>query len=160
MPVRVRWMSKEFIGIGLMMLGACGLFQIFLVFIAQYFLSVGNYLVIILIPIAVTAALFFASEIVFESYMQVERRSQLRNQYKKQKKGKKSKKQAFLAFPITKPLLIVFVFFAAGYFITYFISIQFIDNVLSFLIAENVGAILCLLVSNGIEKNYGKVQRY
>ncbi len=143
-----------------MILGACGLFQIFLVFIAQYFLSVGNNLVIILIPIAITAALFFASAIIFEAYLQVEKRAQLRNQYKKQKKGKGSKKQAFLAFPITKPLLIVFIFFASAYFITFFISIQFLDNVISFLIAEDVGAILCLLVANGIEKNYGRVQRY
>jgi len=59
MPIKFRWSTKEYIPIAFMLFGACGLFQVFFIFVAQYFLGVGNHLVVILIPIGATVALFF-----------------------------------------------------------------------------------------------------
>jgi hypothetical protein len=158
MPIRIRWNSKEYFGIALMLLGACGLFQLIFIFVAQYFLSVGNYLAIILIPIGVSMALFFAVIIIFESYSQVERKVKLKGQFWKLK-AKHAKLSKFFEFPIVKPLLIIFVIFSALYFISYAICVIFLDKILSFIVAENLATITCLLVSNYFEKNVAKIQR-
>ena len=70
MPIRIRWKSKEYFGIGLLLLGMCGFLQLFFIFIGQYFLEIGNYFVVILVPLGITLALFYASVIIFESYAQ------------------------------------------------------------------------------------------
>jgi hypothetical protein len=159
MPIRIRWKLKEYRGIGLLLLGMSGIIQLFFIFIGQYFLEIGNYFVVILIPIGITVAIFFATMIIFESYAQIERREKLRTQFSKSKiNGKKLTK--VLNFPVTKPLLIVFAVFSSFFFITFFICILFLDNTFSFIIAENLSAVMCLLIANFVEKNYGKVQRY
>jgi len=102
MPIRIRWKSKENLGIGLLLLGMCGIIQLFFIFIGQYFLEIGNYFVVILIPLGITVALFFATMIIFESYAQVERREKLRSQFRKSKITI-SKLKKILNFPVTKP---------------------------------------------------------
>ena len=159
MPIRVRWKSKEYLGIGLLLLGMCGMFQLFFILVGQYFLGIGNYFVVILIPIGVTLAMFFASIMIFESYAQVERKDKLRGQFRKRNIDL-SKTKRILEFPITKPLLIVFIIFLAMFFASFYVSMIFLNELLSFLIAENISAIICLLTANVIEKNYGGVQRY
>lgn len=159
MPIRIRWKSKENLGIGLLLLGMCGIIQLFFIFIGQYFLEIGNYFVVILIPLGITVAIFFATMIIFESYAQIERREKLRSQFRKSKITI-SKLKKILNFPITKPLIIVFAVFSSFFFITFFISNSFLDNTFSFIIAENLSAVVCLLIANFIEKSYGKVQRY
>ena len=159
MPIRIRWKTKEYLGIGLLLLGMCGLIQLFFIFIGQYFLELGNYFVVILIPIGITIAIFFATMIIYESYAQIERREKLRTQFRKSKINA-TKLNKILDFPITKPLIIVFAVFTSSFFITFFISISFLDNTFSFIIAENLGAIMCLIIATFVEKKYGKVQRY
>lgn len=159
MPIRIRWLSKEFFGIALLLLGMCGMFQLFFIFIAQYILFIGNYFVVILIPLGITVALFFSTIIIFESYAQVERREKLKTQFKKSK-GKHSKLRMIFDFPITKPLLITYIVFCAIFFSSYFICVLFLNNALSFLTAENLGAIICLLIANLIEKKYARVKKY
>jgi hypothetical protein len=159
MPIRVRWRSKEYIGIGLLLLGMCGVLQLLLIFIGQYFLGIGNYFVVILIPIGITLAIFYAALIIFESYAQVERREKLRSQFRKLKVDLSRIKQ-FLNFPITKPLIIIFLVFLPIFFICFYIGTLFLNNTISFLTAENISAIVCLLIANLIEKSYGRVQRY
>lgn len=159
MPIRIRWKSKENLGIGLLILGMSGIIQLFFIFIGQYFLEIGNYFVVILIPLGITVAIFFATMIIFESYAQVERREKLRSQFRKSKITI-SKLKKILNFPITKPLIIVFAVFSSFFFITFFICNSFLDNTFSFIIAENLSAVVCLLIANFIEKRYGKVQRY
>jgi len=159
MPIRIRWKSKENLGIGLLLLGMCGIIQLFFIFIGQYYLEIGNYFVVILIPLGITVAIFFATMIIFESYAQIERREKLRSQFRKSKINL-SKLKKILNFPITKPLVIVFAVFSSFFFITFFISNSFLDNTFSFIIAENLSAVVCLLIANFIEKSYGKVQRY
>ncbi|MFX0106054.1 MAG: hypothetical protein ACFE75_11265 [Candidatus Hodarchaeota archaeon] len=159
MPIRIRWLSKEYFGTGLLLLGICGIFQLFFIFIGQYFLAIGNYIVVILIPIAIWIATFFATIIIFESYAQVERREKLSSRYRKSI-VKSSKLKKFLNIPITKPLLLVFILFNVFFFTIFFICISFLNNSMAFLIAQNLSAIICLLIANLIEKNYGRVKRY
>ena len=142
-----------------MLFGVCGLFQAFFIFIAQYFLGVGNYIVVILIPIGATIALFFGVILIFESFIQVEKRSKLKTQYQKSRQSV-SKFRRILYFPIVRPVIIVFPIFTAAFFTTYGISMVFLDNVMSFLIAENLSTIISLLVANFIEKKYAKVQKF
>jgi len=159
MPIRFRWSSKEYIPIALMLFGACGLFQALFIFIAQYFLGVGNYIVVILIPVGATIALFFGVVLIFESFTQVEKRKKLKTQFQKSR-TETSKLRRFLYFPIVRPLTIVFPIFTAIFFITFGICVTFLDNVMSFLIAENLATLISLLVANFIEKKYAKIQRY
>ena len=159
MPIRFRWTSKEYMPIALMLFGACGIFQVLFIFLAQFILGVGNYVVVILIPVGTTIALFFGVVIIFESFVQVEKRKKMRSQFQKSRLGV-SKFRTILYFPIIRPIIIVFPIFAVIFFSTYGISLIFLDNVMAFLIAENLAAIISLLIANMIEKKYAKVQRY
>ena len=158
MPIKFRWSSKEYISIAFMLFGACGLFQVLFIFIAQYFLGVGNHLVVILIPIGATIALFFGVVIIFESFAQVEKRKILKTQFSKSQQISKIKK--FLYFPIVRPLIITFPVFICVFFIAYGVCYTFLDNVMSFLIAENLATLISLIIANFIEKKYAKIQRY
>ena len=159
MPIRIRWKSKEYFGIGLLLLGMCGMLQLFFIFIGQYFLAIGNYFVVILIPLGMTVANFFAAIVIFESFAQVERREKLRSQFRKSKIDV-SNLEKFLNFPVTKPLIIVSIIFVSFFFTTFYISATFLPNTISFIVAENTSAIICLLIANLIEKKYGRVQRF
>ena len=159
MPIRFRWSSKEYMPIALMLLGACGIFQVLFIFLAQFILRVGNYIVVILIPIGTTIALFFGVVIIFESFVQVEKRKKARSQFQK-KRSELSKFRRILYFPIIRPIIIVFPVFTAIFFSTYGISLIFLDNVMAFLISENLAAIISLLIANLIEKKYAKINRY
>ncbi|KKM98427.1 hypothetical protein LCGC14_1157980 [marine sediment metagenome] len=159
MPIRIRWKSKEYFGIGLLLLGMCGMLQLFFIFIGQYFLEIGNYFVVILIPLGMTVANFFAAIVIFESFAQVERREKLRSQFRKSKIDV-SNLEKFLNFPVTKPLIIVSIIFVSFFFTTFYISATFLPNTISFIVAENTSAIICLLIANLIEKKYGRVQRF
>ena len=158
MPLRIRWKSDEYFPIALFLLGACGIFQLIYIFAAQYFLSIANYLIVILIPIAITAALFYSSKIILENFAQVERRKRLKSQFKKSKK-KETLLAKILEFPISKPLLIVFGIFTGLFIASYAICFLFLENIVTFLIAENVGAIACLLFADYFEKNYAKIRK-
>ena len=159
MPIRFRWTSKEYFPIAIMLLGVCGLFQVLFTFIAQYFLEVGNYIAVILIPIGITIALFFGTIIIFEAYAQVERKRVLKAQFSK-KKSTISNLKKFLLFPIVRPIVITFPIFAILFFISFPICNFLVNSTISFIISENIGAVACLLVANMIEKNYARIQRY
>ncbi len=159
MPIRVRWTTKQYFPFVMMLLGACGVFQVLYIFIAQYFLNVGNLFVVTLIPSGVTVGLLFGSMIIFESYAQVERNRKLKTRFQKAQ-GISSNFQRFLYFPVVRPLLIMFSIFTALFFISYFISATFLDKALAFLVGEVFAAVICLLVANLIEKRYGRVKRY
>jgi hypothetical protein len=142
-----------------MLFGVCGLFQTFFIFIAQYFLGVGNYIVVILIPVGATIALFFGVVLIFESFVQVEKRKKLKTQFQKSRQSG-SKLRRFLYFPIVRPIIIIFPIFAVIFFATFGISLAFLDNVMSFLVAENVATLISLLIANFIEKKYAKIQKF
>jgi hypothetical protein len=158
MPIKIRWTSKEYFGIGLLLLGMSGISQLYFIYIGQYFLSIGNHIVAVIIPFGIWIALFYASLIIFESYAQVERREKLRSKFRKSI-SKSTKLKKFLDFPVTKPLLIIFILFNLFFFSTFLVSITFLNHTMAFLTAEILSAILCLLVANLIERNYGRVRR-
>jgi hypothetical protein len=159
MPIRIRWKNKEYIGIGLMLLGACGIFQAIFILIAQYIFLIGNYLTVIIIPIGVTLALFVGGTIIFEAFAQIERREKLKSQFKKFK-GKKENLKKFFEIPVVRPMFIISVTFSLSYLITYLICILFLDIIVSFIFAENIGVIACLLIANYFEKYYARINRY
>jgi len=159
MPIRFRWTSKEYLPIALMLFGACGIFQVLFIFLAQFILGVGNYLVVIIIPTGTTIALFFGLVIVFESFVQVEKRKKSRSQFHKSR-IELSKFRKLLYFPIIRPIIIVFPIFTAIFFSTYGICLIFLDNVIAFLISENLAVIISLLIANLIEKKYARINRY
>ena len=159
MPLKIRWVKREYFGIALMLFGLCAIFQAFYIFIAQYFLSIGNYLVIILIPIGVIFALFYCSIIIFDSYAQVQRSRKIKRRFAKRIIEKVRFRKVF-EVPVVRPILIIFAIFSVFFFPSYFISIIWFNNVYSFLIAEVMGAIACIFVANLIERHYAKIQRY
>ena len=159
MPLKIRWSSKEYFGSVLLLLGMSGIFQLLFIFIGQYFLAMGNYIIIVLIPIGIWVALFYATLIIYESYAQVERREKLRTRFLKSK-IKSSTLKRFLSIPVTKPLLVIFIFFSFFFFIVFLISIAFFDNTIAFLTAEVLSAVICLLIANLIEKNYGRIKKF
>ncbi|MFX0031388.1 MAG: hypothetical protein ACFE9P_01890 [Candidatus Hermodarchaeota archaeon] len=159
MPIRVRWRSKEYIPFALMILGGCGIFQVLFIFIAQYLLSVGNYVIVILVPIGAIIGLYFGTTMIFEAYAQEERRRKLKTQYQKSRLDFSLIKR-FLDFPVVKPLLIMHVIFTPLFFISYYITLYYLGNLFAFLIAEIFSTLVCLLIANFIEKKYGKVKRY
>ena len=142
-----------------MLFGACGIFQVLFIFLAQYVLGVGNYLVVILIPIVTTIALFFGVVIIFESFVQVEKGAKLRSQFQKSRL-ELSNFRKILYFPIIRPIIIVFPVFTVIFISTYGISMIFLDEVMAFLISENLAVIISLLIANLIEKKYAKIQKY
>jgi len=158
MPIRIRWTSKEYFGILLLLLGMSGISQLYFIYMGQYFLSMGNHIVAVVIPIGIWLALFYATLIIFESYAQVERREKLRSRFRKTI-SRSTKFKKFLDFPITKPLLITFILFNIFFFSTFFISVLFLSHSMAFLTAEVISAIICLLFANLIERNYGRVRR-
>ena len=142
-----------------MLFGLCAIFQAFYIFIAQYFLSIGNYLVIILIPIGIIFPLFYCSIIIFESFAQVQRSRKIKSRFAK-RIIERVRFRKFLEFPVVRPILIIFAIFSVFFFPSYFISIIWFNNIYSFIIAEVIGAIACILVANLIEIHYAKIQRY
>ena len=159
MPLKIRWTSKDYFHFAIFLFAACGLFQVFYIFLGQYILDVGNYIIVILIPTGVVVALFFASIIIFEAFAQVERNERLRRQFKKSK-GYSSRMKSFLYFPVVRPLLITFIFFTVFFFVIYSISLIFLSPQDSYLLAEVSSGIVCLLIANLFEKNYAKLRRF
>ena len=159
MPLKIRWTSSEYFVFALLLFGACGLFQVLYIFLGQYFWNVGNYIIVIVIPTGITVALFFASIIIFEAFAQVERNERLRRQYKKSK-GYSSRMKSFYYAPIVRPLIITFIVFTIFFFIIYSISLIFVTSQISYVIAQVVSGIVCLLIANYFEKNYARVRRF
>ena len=159
MPLRIRWAQKEYFCIALTLLGSCGLFQVVFIFIAQYFLNIGNYITVILIPLGVTLVLFYASTIIFNSYAHVKQRKKIKSQYLKGVFRKVGFKRMFES-NVSKSLVIIFIVFTPFFFASYFISRVWLNNIYSFIIAENISTIVCVFVANIIEKRYARIKRF
>ncbi|MFW9771143.1 MAG: hypothetical protein ACFFBY_08005 [Promethearchaeota archaeon] len=159
MPIRVRWRTREYIHFALMILGGCGLFQVLFIFIAQYLLRVGNYIIVILVPFGAIIGLYFGTTMIFEAFAQEERRRKLKTQYQKSRLDFPVIKR-LLEFPVVKPLLIIYIIFTPLFFIAFYATLYYIGNLFAFLVAEIFSTLVCLLIANLIEKRFGKVKRY
>ncbi|MEJ2279919.1 MAG: hypothetical protein P8Y70_19565, partial [Candidatus Lokiarchaeota archaeon] len=156
---RIRWFSKEYIGIALLLLGSVVFIQAIFIILSQYFFGVGNYFVITIIPLGVSIGLFYAALIIYESFIQVHRRRRLRNRFIKDIENIKIFKK-ILNFPITKPILITAALYIPVFLVIFAIGNAFIEGSYAFIIAQNIAVIFCLIIANAIERSYAKVVRY
>ncbi len=155
MPIRIKWIKGKFLGLGLMIIGFCGLFQVIYILIAQYVFLIGSVFAVILIPIGATIGLILASVIIFESIADVERRQKIKSQFRK----KSGKERKFFSFPITKPLLLCFLIFTPIYILSFFICNISLNSFQSFIIAENISTISVIFIAYFIERNWAKIKR-
>ena len=158
MPIKLMWLKGRNLGLGLIFLGVMTLLQVLFILIAQYALSIGSIFVVVLIPIGVIIATFYATLVIFESRTEM---SQYRG--KIQKRQFKSKKKASnknkikeiidkVNWVYARPILTISGIFIVGFWLTYLILFSLFENqTIVYIIAENVGAILSLVFATYVE---------
>jgi cobalamin synthase len=155
MPIRIRWTQGKHLGLGLMIIGLCGLFQVIFVAFAQYLFLIGSLYAVLLIPLGAVIGLVLASVMIFESFADVERRQKIKSQFRK----KQYKKTTFWSFPIVKPLVICFITFTLVFILAYLLSILTLTPFQSFLIAENIATMASIVFAYYIERYWAKIKR-
>jgi len=166
MPIKLMWMKGKNLGLGLIFLGVMTLLQVLFILIAQYALNIGSQFAVILISIGVVVATFYATLVIFESRTEM---GQYRGNF--QKKRQKSRKKVTnqnkmkeilskINWMYARPLLIIAGIFIGGFWVTYLILFSVIeDQTIVYVIAENVGAILSLVIATYIEtSNFRKTR--
>ena len=158
MPIKLMWVKGRNLGLAMIFLGIMSLLQVLFILIAQYALSIGSIYSVVLIPIGVIIATFYATLVIFESRTEM---SQYRGNFQKryQTKRKRSTKSNKLKEILNKinwvyarPVLIIAGIFIVGFWITYLILFSlFEDQTVVYVIAEIVGAILSLVFATYIE---------
>jgi len=158
MPIKLMWMKGKNLGLGLIFLGVMTLLQVLFILIAQYALNIGSIFAVVLIPLGVIIATFYATLVIFESKTEM---SQYRG--KLQKRQFKSKKRAAnknkikeiidkVNWVYARPILTISGIFIVGFWLTYLILFSLFENqTIVYIIAENVGAILSLVFATYIE---------
>ena len=166
MPIKLMWLKGRNFGLALIFLGVMTLLQVLFILIAQYALNIGSIFAVVLIPIGVIIATFYATLVIFESRTEM---SQYRGNFQKryQKKRKKNSKINKIKEIVDKvnwvyarPLLIISGIFFGGFWLTYLILFSlFEDRTIVYVIAENVGAILSLVTATYIETSMHRKTR-
>ncbi|MHA1510534.1 MAG: hypothetical protein ACTSRX_02315 [Promethearchaeota archaeon] len=158
MPIKLMWLKGRNFGLALIFLGVMTLLQVLFILIAQYALNIGSIFAVILIPIGVIVATFYSTLVIFESKTEM---SQYRGNF--QKRHQKSRKKAAsknkikeiinkINWMYARPLLIITGVFIGGFWLTYLILFSlFEDKTIVYVIAENIGAVLSLIVATYIE---------
>ena len=166
MPIKLIWTKGRNLGLGLIFLGVSCLLQVLFILIAQYALSIGSIYSVVLIPIGVIIATFYATIVIFESRTEM---SQYRGNF--QKRNQKSRKRAHKTNKIkdilskinwvyARPVLTISGIFIGGFWITYLILFSlFEDQTVVYVISEIVGAILSLVFATYIETSTFKQTR-
>lgn len=148
MPVKIYWMRGRNLGLALIFLSLVGFIQVIFIIIAQYGLQIGSQEIVILVPLGVTIALFYAVIVVFESWANITKYREARPFSQK-----KSKTIRFLQrynWILLRPVGVIILGFMILFAITLGIT-QGLDQSLRYVIAENVGAIGGLLLATYIE---------
>jgi len=158
MPIKLMWLKGRNFGLALIFLGVMTLLQVLFILIAQYALNIGSIFAVTLIPFGVIVATFYSALVIFESKTEM---SQYRGNF--QKKHQKSRKKASsknkiieiinkINWMYARPLLIIAGVFIGGFWLTYLILFSlFEDQTIVYVIAENVGAVLSLVIATYIE---------
>ncbi len=166
MPIKLMWLKGKNLGLGLIFLGIMTLLQVIFIVIAQYGLNIGSKFAVVLIPIGVIIATFYAALVIFESRTEM---SQYRGNF--QKKHQKSRKKVAnknkfkqfidkINWVYARPLLIISGIFFGGFWITYLILFSLVeDQTIVYVIAENVGAILSLVIATYMETSMHRKTR-
>jgi len=154
MPIKLQWMKGRNLGLGLIFLGVMTLLQVIFILIAQYGFSIGSLYVVALVPFGVILATFYSTLVLFESRTEMSQyRSKIQRRPQKSKKKKKDTNKVKeimdkINWVYVKPVLIIAGGFFGGFWITYLILFSLVeDQTIVFLIAENIGAILSLLLA-------------
>jgi len=166
MPIKLNWIKGRNLGLALIFLGVMTLLQVLFILIAQYALNIGSIFAVILIPIGVIIATFYATLVIFESRTEMSQyRGKLqKRQYKSKKRAKNKNKLKIIIDKVNwvyaRPLLIISGVFIGGFWLTYLILFSlFEDQTIVYVIAENVGAILSLVIATYIEtSNFRKTR--
>jgi len=158
MPIKLMWLKGKNLGLSLMFLGLMFLLQVLFILIAQYSLNIGSIYAVILVPIGVIVATFYATLVVFESRTEMSQyRGNFQKQHKRTRKKVTSKNKLKeiinkINWMYARPLLIISGIFIVGFWITYLILFSIIeDQTIVYVVAENVGAILSLVFATYIE---------
>ncbi|MHA1732070.1 MAG: hypothetical protein ACTSU5_09005 [Promethearchaeota archaeon] len=152
MPIRIRWSKGEFLGLAFVFLGIMMLFQLLFIVHGQYITSVGSIYAIILVPVGVSLSLTFATIIVYEALAQRARTSRIR---KTHGKGKMAiERPPFWKTHTFHSCVSVFVLFFLFYLAAFAVTIEYLESMQSFIIAENSGAIGTLVVVSLFESQY------
>ena len=158
MPIKLNWIKGKNFGLALIFLGFSTLLQVLFILIAQYALSIGSIYTVVLIPIGVIIATFYATLVIFESKTEMSQyRGKLqKRQYKSKKRTtNKSKFKEIINkvnWVYARPILVISGIFIGGFWLTYLILFSIIENqTIVYIIAENIGAILSLVFATYIE---------
>lgn len=141
MPIRVQWFKGRYIGLSLFYFGIMGLVQsvLFIPF-GQYIMSIGSLYVLILLPLGVTLAMTYSTQILYEGYAQQYSRSR-----------RKAKDLLFgMEKDIFKPIIII----SVGFTIIFFIANSLLgtmESINAFVISENIAAIGVLIIATVLE---------
>lgn len=162
MPLKVNWLRGRYFGLMLFYLGLCGLCQSLIIMpIGQYVMQIGSIYVLLLLPIGVSIAMTFSSQIIYE----IHAKNQVRK-LKKYKPKKNSSSTIQLPFNISldkdvfRPIIIVILGFLIIFAFSYSIISSSIEAVNAFVIAENIGAIGVLIIATIMESQLNPSKRY
>ena len=111
----------------------------------QFAVDVGSLWVLILIPLVTTILLTYSTQILYEAYAKSPKKRSYRT------KDWKAKIRVFLQKELVRPVIIVILVFLIAFFIFYGIF-SGLDSVITFVIAENIGAIAALIISVLLER--------
>lgn len=154
MPIKLNWVKGKNVGLALIFLGIMGILQVIFIIIAQYALEIGSIFVVVIIPIGVILATFYGVIVIFESRTEM---SQYRTTHKTHRKKKIQKNNLRnlidkINWTFARPILIIVGVFVGSFWITYLILFSIIDDItIVFVIAENAGAILSLVIATYFE---------
>lgn len=163
--VKLNWTRGKSLGLAFIYFGVIGFFQILFMILAQYQMQIGSKPIIIIVPIGVIFATFYSVIILFESNTSM---MEYRNKHKYQKKSSRKKgSKAFLEYisvlwknPFIRPIFYFVIVFCLSFGLSYLICSTFIDEPSTlFVLADNFGAIGCLIFANYTESSTGRKTR-
>jgi hypothetical protein len=148
MPIKLNWTRGRNLGLALIFLSIIGLTQVVIIAIAQYGMKIGSRYLVIFIPIGVTLALFYSVIIYMESRTTIAKYRETRPFI--QKKAKQLPFAQRINLDLIRPVLVIVITFAILFGLTVAVT-QKLDPHVSFVIAENVGAIGAIILASYVE---------
>lgn len=148
MPIKINWANGKFLGISLFYLGIMGLTQaLIFIPIAQYVINVGSLYVVILLPIGVSLAMTYATQILYEAYIQI--------RTKKVKKYRNVSSKSMIGFEpeVIKSMIVIIISFAAIFGLSYAIT-HSLSPISAFVVSENISAIGTLVIASVLETQF------
>jgi hypothetical protein len=148
MPIKINWTNGKYLGMSLLYFGIMGLTQaLIFIPIGQYVINVGSLYVVIMLPVGITLAMTYSTQILYESYLQVRTRNV------KKYRNIQTKIRFGLESEMIKSMLVIIISFAIIFGITYAITNN-LAPINSFVVSENVSAIGTLVIASILESQF------